>query len=200
MILRLFRAPKFSPPVSSQPHCIAAIPKIYLIVVMHCMSCSHCISNRLFCCGKPSIGLRLEQQPHLSSGALQLLHHKLHCAVQPRPCSAHCTSRICGKSRKICGKSPDIFLLRQRRMRKVAEIGGKSRKVAEKSRKFAESRGKSRKFAERRGNWWKEVAQELALRDAHGSLHRHTVLLHKWSSCSSKAALYSGSASLQVVL
>ena len=50
-------------------------------------------------------------------------------------------------------------------------------------------------------NWRKEVAQQLVLRDSHGNLHRHTLLLHKWVfSFLSKAVLYLGSASSQVVL
>ena len=53
--------------------------------------------------------------------------------------------------RKLCGKLPDILVLCQRRVRKVAESGGNWRKVAEsggKWRKVAESGGKWRKVAE----------------------------------------------------
>ena len=81
--------------------------------------------------------------------------------------------KVAENLRKLCGKLPDFLLLRQQSVRKVAESGGKWRKVAE-------SGGDSRKVAEIRGNGRKEVAQQLALRDAHGSLHKHTLLLHKW--------------------
>ena len=167
---------EFFPPFTAQPHCIAAMPKNYLIVVMHCISCSDCISNRLCCCGKPSIGLILKQQPHLSPGALQLCttSSTAHC---DHAHAVHTALRESAKScRKLCGKLQDIFYCSSEgcgKLRKLAESRGKSRKFA----KFAESRGKSR---ESRGNWWKAVAQQLALRDAHGSLHRHTLLLHKW--------------------
>ena len=68
---------------------------------------------------------------------------------------------------------PKTFLLHQRRAQKVAEISRKSRKLSGISRQFAEIRGKSQ-------NQQKVIAQQLALRDAHGNLHRHTLLLHQW--------------------
>ena len=70
-------------------------------------------------------------------------HHDLRCAVRQRPFTAHCTSRICRKSRKF-GK------LRGKELRQ--EISGNSRKITEcrgSSQKVAEIRGMLRKFAER---------------------------------------------------
>ena len=124
-----------------------------------------------------------------SQSSEQILHHQsfkslhtpqapLRSATTPMQCTLHFENL-----RKLCGKLPDFFLLRQRRVRKVAETGGNWRKVAESrgnSRKVAESHGNLRKVAEIRGNGRKAVAQQLALRDAYGSLHRHTLLLHKW--------------------
>ena len=151
MTLRLFRVPKSSPIHTAQPHCIATIPQSCLTVVIHCMSWWHCISNWLCPCANPSIGLTLEQQPHLSPGALPLCTasstaqcdhaHAVHTALR----------EFAEIVRKLCGKLPDILLLRQRRVRKVAEIGGNWRKLAEsggKWRKVAESGGNSRKVAE----------------------------------------------------
>ena len=83
---------EFLPPFTAQPHCIAAISKSCVTVVMHCISCSHCISNRFCCCGKPSIGLTLEQQPHLSPAALQLNcapQVPLRSATTPMQCTLH---------------------------------------------------------------------------------------------------------------
>ena len=91
------------------------------------MSCSDCISNRFCCCGKPSIGLTLEQQPRLSPGALQL-------------CTTSSTAQ--------CDHAHAVHTA----LREFAENRGK---FAEIVRKLAESRGKFgenvRKLAEIQG-------------------------------------------------
>ena len=58
-----------------------------------------------------------------------------------------------GKGDVVSLKIAGFFLLHQARVRKITEIGGKSRK---------------------------EVAHQLALRNRHSYLHRHTLLLDKW--------------------
>ena len=147
---------------------------------MHCISFSHCISNRLCRCGKPSVGLTLGRQPHLSPGALQLCTtsstaqcdhaHAAHTALRE---FRESRGKFAAIARKVAGyfsTAPAKGAESRGNWRKVAESRGKSRKFAE----FAEIRVKLQKFAESRGNLRKEVAQQLALRDAHGSLHRHT--------------------------
>ena len=133
---------EFFLPFTAQPHCISAMHKSYLILVMHCISCSHCMSNQTCCCGKPSIGLTLEQRPRLSPGALQLCTasstaqcdhaHAVHTALRE-------FAESCGKFAEIVRKIAGSFSTAPA---KGAESGGKSRRLAE-------SRGKSRKWAER---------------------------------------------------
>ena len=134
------------PPIhTAQPHCIATIPRSCLIVVIHCMSWWHCISNWLCPCANPSIGLTLEQQPHLSPGALPLCTisstaqcdhaHAVHTALRE---FAEIVRKIAGYPSTAPAKGAES----RGNWRKLAESGGKWRKVAE-------IHGKSRKLAER---------------------------------------------------
>ena len=129
---------------TAQPHCISAMHKNYLILVMHCISCSHCMSNRTCCWGKPSIDLTVEQQPRLSPGALQLC-----TASSSAQCDhAHAVHTALREFAEIVQKIAGFFSTAPA---KGAESGGNWRKPAEsgrKSRKVAEVRGKSRKWAE----------------------------------------------------
>ena len=151
---------EFFPPFTAQPHCIAANLKTYLIVVMHCVSCSHCISNRFCCCGKPSIGLTLEQHPHLSPCALQLCTtsstaqcdhaHAMHTALRK---FAESRGKFVGKIAGYFSTATAKRAESRKDWRKVAESRGKSQQFAKirgKSRKVAEIHGKSRRLAERR--------------------------------------------------
>ena len=153
---------------------------------MHCNSCSHCMSNRTCCCRKPSIGLTLEQQPRLSPGALQLC-----TASSTAQCDhAHAVHTALREFAEIVRKIAGFFLLRQRRVRKVAETGGKWRKVAE-------IRGKSRKVAEIRG----KRSHNNLLFGMHMAICTDTPCsCTNGFSLLSKAVLYLRSAILQVVL
>ena len=155
---------------------------------MHCISCSHCMSNRILLLWKtlhwPDVGTAAT----LSPGALQL------CTTSSTAqCDhAHAVHIALREFAESCGKFAEI-------VRKIAGFSAPA--------KGAESGGKWRKVAEIRGKWRKFA--EMGGKRSHNNLlfgMHMAVCTDTPCSCTngfsllSKAVLYLRSATLQVVL